>query len=174
MINVENAIIIARNLASEKLGYDVQQRIWNRPTSAGGQLTYAFSSIKILCELFEKQKEHLATIEVMEQYQEIVRCAVDGDEQDGMAGLRKGLEQYARHQEFRRDPEKKIAAFTWLFELLSIITEGVQVVTVEEFKHLPYEKTFYDGKYFDRDYVFGELKRFCAEQILPAQTSSIA
>lgn len=144
--------------ASEEFGSDVLQKINNKyASSATGRLNYAMRTIKALADFFETQNlvSEKENKEIVKELNSYVKNTVDGDGSE-IKGIITNLKQYFWNQEFKRDPEKKKAIALYLKHYLEYLKNNVKHITVEQFLEI-YDDIDVEAKYFDKEYVFGEL-----------------
>jgi len=144
--------------SSEEYGSDVMQKINNLPvSSATGRLTYVVKIIQALADFFETQ--NLAAVkdqsEYVREFHDYVKSALDGDEEN-MKGILVNIKQYFWIQEFKRDPEKQKAIALFLKHYVIFIKNNVKTITVEEFLEIS-DDTPLEGRYFDKEKVFGDI-----------------
>jgi hypothetical protein len=152
--------------ATNDFGSDIMKRINDKfVSSATGKLSYMKYFIQALTDFFETQK--LAYDNGQEnwfdEFHNHVQETLEGNGAD-IQGLKKQLTMYFWNQEFKREPDKKRAIALYLKYYVQYIKDNVSVVTAVEFLNLPINKN-YNGNYFNKDYVFGELLNIIEKQL---------
>lgn len=157
----------AKEQASKEFGSNVIDKINNQTiSSATGHLTYIRDAIITLTKCFEVQKlaYQKGTEGWLDEFHKDVKELIEGDGNQ-LQGLKKRLTIYFFNQEFTRDPEKKKAIALYLKFFIEYVRDNVEIIDIEDFLEELADKG-YNGNYFDKNYVFGELLEIVNKQII--------
>lgn len=157
----KNAYGYAVEKASIDFGSDVMATINNKfVSSTTWKFTYLIKIIQALADFFETQ--NIAAVknqkEFTRQFNDYVKIALDGDNEK-MKGILSNIEQYFLNQEFKTDPDKKKAIALFIKHYVIYIKDNINFITVDIFLDIR-DETPLDGRYFDKEIVFGDIIDF--------------
>lgn len=144
--------------ASNDFGSNVIDTINNREISnAVYHFNHMVNSLNALSDIFETQKlaHDKGKMDGLDEFNGYVKELIEGDGQE-LQGLIKRLKIFFWNQEFKRDPPKKKAMALFLKYYTEYLRDHSIFVPIEEFMKLIEQKR-YNGNYFDKNYVFGQL-----------------
>jgi hypothetical protein len=166
-MDYENIHDYAVKMASTEYGSDVMAKINNKfVSSTTGRLTYVIKIIQALTDFFEYQNiaAERDQLQYVKEFHDYIKESLEGNDIDRY-GILESLKKYFWIQEFKRDPEKQKAIALYLKFYVQYIKDNVRTIDVERFLEM-LEKVELKGRYFDKNYVFGEMLKIIEAKII--------